>query len=181
MYMVSKRTRARSLSLPFLAPTDTSIHMHLLTDFAHGTLSSTACVGQEKEFLMRLTNRQWGEHCSSTSAPIYILFFSLPRFPLDAWREREREGEEAKISPPSSLSSTRHMRTQDERVEACERRERERERKKTDRRREKQRQRTDQSVHRTSIASSLTTNTTTAYPFASIDLGKKKSRRIEQQ
>ncbi len=64
-------------------------------------MSSVECVGQEKEFVMRLTNRERGEHCSSTS-PSYSFFFLHPRFPLDVRREKRK-------IPPSSLSSTRRM------------------------------------------------------------------------
>ncbi len=75
MWIVSKKTLCR------FAPLLTLLYTHLFTDFAHGTLSSAACVGQEKEFVIRLTNRERGEHCSSTS-PSYS-FLSLPRSPLD--------------------------------------------------------------------------------------------------
>jgi hypothetical protein len=44
-------------------------------------MSSVECVGQEKEFVMRLTNRERGEHCSSTS-PSYSFSFSTLVFLL---------------------------------------------------------------------------------------------------
>jgi hypothetical protein len=69
--MVSKRTLFR------FSPLLTLLYTHLLTDFAHGTLSSAECVGQEKEFVIRLTNRERGEHCSSTSPSFSFSFSSL--------------------------------------------------------------------------------------------------------
>jgi len=113
---VSKRTPFR------FSPLLTLLYTHLLTDFAHGTLSSAECVGQEKEFIIRLTNRERGEHCSSTS-PSYS--FSFPSLVFLLTYE-QRGGEEENPTAVVVVVDETYVCTQDEReyiVEACERRE----------------------------------------------------------
>lgn len=80
-------------------------------------------IGQKKESIMGLTNRERGEHCSSTSL-VVVLFFVFSLFPL-SWcakrtREREREKEE---NPVVAVDQTR-MHVLDERESMLEEKER---------------------------------------------------------